>query len=175
MTRNLQRQGEKALQTGETPVGCVLVYEDRIVGYGMNDTNRSMNVSFSFVTSSICICICIIYIYIYLYLYLFSRILTNQGTKHAEFLAIDEMLRQYPRSALRKTDLYVTVEPCVMCASALRQYQIRGVYFGCGNERFGGTGSILTLHSEFVSLHFALFSSGFSRRCRHYKQSADDD
>lgn len=38
-----------------------------------------------------------------------------------------------------------------MCASALRQYRIRAVYFGCGNERFGGTGSILTLHSEFVA------------------------
>lgn len=69
------------------------------------------------------------------------------------------MLRSYPRSALRSTDLYVTVEPCVMCASALRQYQIRTVYFGCGNERFGGTGSILTLHSEFVSPCFTEHSS----------------
>lgn len=60
------------------------------------------------------------------------------------------MLETYPRSALRSTDLYVTVEPCVMCASALRQYQIRKVYFGCGNDRFGGTGSILSLHAEFV-------------------------
>jgi hypothetical protein len=34
----------KALDTGETPVGCVLVYENEIVGRGMNDTNRSMNV-----------------------------------------------------------------------------------------------------------------------------------
>lgn len=38
-------QGEKALQTGETPVGCVLVYDGKIVGSGMNDTNKSMNVS----------------------------------------------------------------------------------------------------------------------------------
>ncbi|KAL2866807.1 nucleoside deaminase [Aspergillus lucknowensis] len=102
-----------ALDMGETPVGCVLVYEGKIVGHGMNDTNRSMN-----------------------------------GTRHAEFLAIQEMLQSYPRSALRSTDLYVTVEPCVMCAAALRQYRIRSVYFGCGNERFGGTGSILSLHSD---------------------------
>ncbi|KAE8148851.1 cytidine deaminase-like protein [Aspergillus avenaceus] len=105
--------GEKALEVGETPVGCVLVYRGQIVGSGMNDTNKSMN-----------------------------------GTRHAEFIAIDEMLRAYPRSLLRSTDLYVTVEPCVMCASALRQYQIRAVYFGCSNERFGGTGSILSLHSD---------------------------
>ena len=38
-------QGEKALQTDETPVGCVLVYDGKIVGSGMNDTNKSMNVS----------------------------------------------------------------------------------------------------------------------------------
>ncbi|PLN81181.1 cytidine deaminase-like protein [Aspergillus taichungensis] len=105
--------GEKALATGETPVGCVLVYDQKIVARGMNDTNKSMN-----------------------------------GTRHAEFLAIEEVLRSYPRSILHSTDLYVTVEPCVMCASALRQYQIRSVYFGCGNERFGGTGSILSLHSD---------------------------
>lgn len=39
-----------------------------------------------------------------------------------------------------------------MCASLLRQYHIRSVYFGCGNERFGGTGSVLSLHSESVTL-----------------------
>ncbi|KAL4877253.1 cytidine deaminase-like protein [Aspergillus karnatakaensis] len=102
-----------ALDIGETPVGCVLVLGNKIVGHGMNDTNRSMN-----------------------------------GTRHAEFLAIQEMLRSHPKSALRSTDLYVTVEPCVMCAAALRQYRIRSVYYGCGNERFGGTGSILSLHSD---------------------------
>ena len=41
---SLRYQGEKALQSGETPVGCVLVHNDQIVGVGMNDTNRSMNV-----------------------------------------------------------------------------------------------------------------------------------
>lgn len=88
-----------------------------------------------------------------LYNYLSSTCISAepvQGTRHAEFLALEEVLRTYPRSILRKTDLYVTVEPCVMCASALRQYQIRRVYFGCANERFGGTGSVLSLHSELV-------------------------
>ncbi|CEJ55237.1 Putative Cytidine and deoxycytidylate deaminase zinc-binding domain protein [Penicillium brasilianum] len=105
--------GEQALEHGETPVGCVLVYDNKIVGRGMNDTNRSMN-----------------------------------GTRHAEFLAIAEMLQSYPKSALQSTDLYVTVEPCIMCASALRQYGIRSVYFGCANDRFGGTGGVLNIHSD---------------------------
>lgn len=61
------------------------------------------------------------------------------------------MLRSYPKSALQSTDLYVTVEPCVMCASALKQYRIRSVYFGCHNDRFGGTGGVLSLHSEYVA------------------------
>ncbi|KAJ5175497.1 uncharacterized protein N7482_001374 [Penicillium canariense] len=105
--------GEKALQVGETPVGCVLVHDDQLVGSGMNDTNRSLN-----------------------------------GTRHAEFLAIAELLQSHPKSLLQSTDLYVTVEPCVMCASALKQYRIRSVYFGCANDRFGGTGGVLSLHSD---------------------------
>jgi len=70
------------------------------------------------------------------------------GTRHAEFLAIATFLDQFPISEFINTDLYVTVEPCVMCASALRQYGIRTVYFGCGNDRFGGTGSVLSIHSD---------------------------
>ncbi|KAF2398344.1 cytidine deaminase-like protein [Trichodelitschia bisporula] len=70
------------------------------------------------------------------------------GTRHAEFVAIAEILQTHPPSILRETDLYVTVEPCVMCASALRQYGIRAVYFGCFNERFGGTGGVLTIHKD---------------------------
>ena len=70
------------------------------------------------------------------------------GTRHAEFLAISEFMAQFPVSKLKETDLYVTVEPCIMCASALRQYGIRTVYYGCGNDRFGGNGSVLSIHSD---------------------------
>jgi tRNA-specific adenosine deaminase 2 len=70
------------------------------------------------------------------------------GTRHAEFLAIAEFRKKFPQEELRKTDLYVTVEPCIMCASALRQYGIRCVYYGCGNDRFGGNGSVLPVNSD---------------------------
>ena len=43
-------------------------------------------------------------------------------------------------------DLYVTCEPCIMCAHALAIINIRKVYFGCYNPRFGGNGSILNVH-----------------------------
>jgi hypothetical protein len=53
-----------------------------------------------------------------------------------------------PPSIFRETDLYVTVEPCVMCASALRQLRIRRVFFGCLNDRFGGCGGVLKIHED---------------------------
>jgi len=104
---------EHALAIGETPVGCVFVYNDSIIGLGMNDTNRSFN-----------------------------------GTQHAELVAISKVLESHPISIFASADLYVTVEPCIMCASILRQYHIRSVYYGCGNERFGGNGSVLSIHSD---------------------------
>jgi tRNA-specific adenosine deaminase 2 len=65
-------------------------------------------------------------------------------------MAIAQILQIHPATVFRQTDLYVTVEPCIMCASALRQFRIRAVYFGCFNERFGGTGGVLTIHKEYV-------------------------
>ena len=61
---------------------------------------------------------------------------------------MSSILKRHPLSVLRETDVYVTVEPCVMCASALRQYGVRSVYYGCSNDRFGGTGGVLSIHSE---------------------------
>jgi tRNA(Arg) A34 adenosine deaminase TadA len=67
-------------------------------------------------------------------------------------IAINNILKCHPLSIFSETDVYVTVEPCIMCASALRQYGIRDVYYGCSNDRFGGTGGVLSIHSEFVYL-----------------------
>ncbi|KAK4517763.1 uncharacterized protein ATC70_001107 [Mucor velutinosus] len=70
------------------------------------------------------------------------------ATRHAEIEAIDIILNEHDRSVFRNVDLYVTVEPCVMCASALRQIGIRHVYFGCGNDKFGGNGSVFSINTE---------------------------
>ncbi|CDK29329.1 unnamed protein product [Kuraishia capsulata CBS 1993] len=73
------------------------------------------------------------------------------GTRHAEFEGISQIVSTNPNSykdILKETDLYVTVEPCIMCASALRQLQIKRVFFGCGNDRFGGNGSVLSLQID---------------------------
>ncbi|KTW30803.1 hypothetical protein T552_00515 [Pneumocystis carinii B80] len=71
-----------------------------------------------------------------------------KGTFHCEMIAINKILEKYPSKIFEEVDLYVTVEPCIMCASALRQLHIKCVYFGCANEKFGGTGSIFRLHDD---------------------------
>jgi tRNA-specific adenosine deaminase 2 len=55
-------------------------------------------------------------------------------------------MREYP---LSDTILYVTVEPCIMCSSALRQLGIKEVYYGCDNDRFGGCGSVLGVNERY--------------------------
>jgi tRNA-specific adenosine deaminase 2 len=80
---------------------------------------------------------------------------TYNGTRHAEFIAINDILSRrdenglplYSPGILAECDLYVTVEPCIMCASLLRQIGVRKVYFGAQNEKFGGTGGVLNIHS----------------------------
>ncbi|ORX74510.1 cytidine deaminase-like protein [Linderina pennispora] len=74
---------------------------------------------------------------------------TKNGTRHAEIVAIDRMLASgFQLEDFQQTDLYVTVEPCIMCASALRQIKIRSVVYGCGNDRFGGCDSVLNVNTD---------------------------
>lgn len=54
--------------------------------------------------------------------------------------------RKYDTSVFQECVLYVTVEPCIMCASFLRQLGIKKVFFGASNEKFGGTGGVLNIH-----------------------------
>ncbi|CAH2355500.1 tRNA-specific adenosine deaminase subunit Tad2p [[Candida] railenensis] len=71
------------------------------------------------------------------------------GTRHAEFIAIDYILDNVEDTfPVDDLILYVTVEPCIMCASALKQVGIQCVVYGCGNDRFGGNGTVLSLHEN---------------------------
>lgn len=133
-------QAEEALAAGEVPVGCVFVRNGSVIAKARNRTNELRNVSIF--TSNILE-----------FLYHFC---TYQATRHAELEAIDSILSDitltpqimdYP---LSETTLYVTVEPCIMCASALRQLGIKEVFYGCGNDRFGGCGSVLGVNNGSV-------------------------
>ncbi|XP_069454689.1 tRNA-specific adenosine deaminase 2 isoform X5 [Ovis canadensis] len=77
----------------------------------------------------------------------------QMATRHAEMVAIDQALDwcrrrgRSPSEVFEHTVLYVTVEPCIMCAAALRLMRIPLVVYGCQNERFGGCGSVLDIAS----------------------------
>jgi tRNA-specific adenosine deaminase 2 len=72
-------------------------------------------------------------------------------TNHAEIVAVQAYLSTGGDiSIFQYCDLYVTVEPCIMCASILSKIKIRKVYFGCSNDKFGGCGSILSLHDNSI-------------------------
>ncbi|NXP76573.1 ADAT2 deaminase, partial [Ramphastos sulfuratus] len=72
------------------------------------------------------------------------------ATRHAEMVVIDRVLDWCKQRNKDYTEvfadsvLYVTVEPCIMCAAALRLM----IVYGCQNERFGGCGSILSISSD---------------------------
>ena len=65
-------------------------------------------------------------------------------------LAPDAPIPSYEPGRFRDVTLYVTVEPCLMCAAALRQVGIGKIVYGCGNERFGGCGGVRSVHAECV-------------------------
>lgn len=75
---------------------------------------------------------------------------TRNGTKHAELVAIDKLLfsKEGDAKALQGSTLYVSCEPCIMCAAAIAKVGVKRVVFGCHNDRFGGNGSILPIHNN---------------------------
>lgn len=61
----------------------------------------------------------------------------SDSTCHAEVLAIKKACKKLGSWRLEDCDIYVTLEPCVMCAGAMIQSRIRKCYYGASNERFG--------------------------------------
>ncbi|KFK27156.1 hypothetical protein AALP_AA8G342800 [Arabis alpina] len=113
-------QAKLALEALEVPVGCVILEDGKVIASGRNRTNETRN-----------------------------------ATRHAEMEAIDQLIGQWRKNRLSpsqvaekfsKCVLYVTCEPCIMCASALSFLAMKEVYYGCANDKFGGCGSILSLH-----------------------------
>ncbi|PIO33816.1 hypothetical protein AB205_0049140, partial [Aquarana catesbeiana] len=119
---------DDALDNGEVPVGCLMVYDNQLVGQGRNEVNETKN-----------------------------------ATRHAEMVAVDQVLdwcRKNDKNSAQvfeNTILYVTVEPCIMCAGALRLLRIPLVVYGCHNERFGGCGSVLNVAADDIPATGAQF------------------
>ena len=77
---------------------------------------------------------------------------SRNGTRHAEFEAVDALLAAHGGDAracrFGETTLYVTCEPCVMCAGAMSALGVRRVVYGCANDKFGGNGTVLDVHER---------------------------
>lgn len=71
--------------------------------------------------------------------------LLKDATAHAEMLAITQAEAAVGDWRLNDCDLYVTKEPCPMCAGALVQVRMRRVIFGCADERSGAAGGAMNL------------------------------
>lgn len=81
----------------------------------------------------------------------------NDSTAHAEILAIKEASKYTGSWRLNGAELYVTLEPCPMCAGAIIQSRISKVYIGTFNKDMGACGSVINLLesrelSSFVSV-----------------------
>ena len=107
------RQAKKAAALGEVPIGCVIVYEDKIIGRGYN-----------------------------------RRMVDHSALAHAEIAAIKKACKRMGDWRLEECELYVTLEPCPMCAGAIVQARIPKVYIGSMNPKAGCAGSVLNLLDE---------------------------
>jgi len=71
--------------------------------------------------------------------------LLKDTTAHAEMIAITAAANNLQTKYLTECDLYVTVEPCIMCSGAILLSRLRNMYFGTFEPKFGAVGSLLNL------------------------------
>ena len=108
--REAIKQARKAAKTDEVPIGCVIVYDDKIIARGYNRRN------------------------------------TDKSTlAHAEIIAIRKAAKIIGDWRLEDCTMYITLEPCPMCAGAIVQARIPRVVVGAMNPKAGCAGSVLNL------------------------------
>ena len=77
----------------------------------------------------------------------------NDTTNHAEIIAIKKASKKLNSWRLIDCEMYVTLEPCSMCAGALIQSRIKKVYIGAMDEKTGACGSVLNLLEDYKFNH----------------------
>jgi len=101
---------KKAYINDDVPIGCVIVYEGKIIARGYNRRNKD-----------------------------------KLTLSHAEINAIKKASKYMQDWRLEDCTLYVTLEPCQMCAGAIVQSRIKRTVIGCMNPKAGCAGSILNI------------------------------
>ena len=104
------RQAKKAKALDEVPIGCVIVYEDKIIARGYNRRNTDKNT-----------------------------------LSHAELNAIKKASKKLGDWRLEGCTMYITLEPCQMCAGAIVQARVSRVVIGSMNPKAGCAGSVLNI------------------------------
>jgi len=102
------RSAKRALDSGEVPVGAVVVREGKIVGHGFN---RNLS--------------------------------DSDPTAHAEVVALREAGAAIGNHRLAGCDLFVTIEPCAMCAGAIVHARIRSLVYGAEDPKAGAVHSAM--------------------------------
>ena len=74
-------------------------------------------------------------------------------TKHAEILAIQKASKKLNSWRLLDCEMYVTLEPCSMCAGALINSRVKKVYIGANDEKTGAVGSVFNLLEDYTFNH----------------------
>ena len=123
--REAIRQAKKAYKLDETPIGCVIVHDGRIIGRGYNRRNTD-----------------------------------KSPLAHAEITAIKKASKKLGDWRLEECTLYVTLEPCQMCAGAIIQSRVTRVVVGCMNPKAGCAGSVLNLLDVKAFNHQAELTTG---------------
>lgn len=106
-------QAKKAQKSDDVPIGCIIVYEGRIIARGYNKRNKK-----------------------------------KTTLAHAELDAIAKASKVLGDWRLEDCTMYVTLEPCQMCAGAIIQARIPRVVIGCMNPKAGCAGSVMNLLQE---------------------------
>jgi tRNA(adenine34) deaminase len=107
----------------------------------------------------------------------------KNALRHAEITAIDRACKKLGGWRLWECDIYVTLEPCPMCAGAIINSRIRNVYIGDQDKKNGAMGSVTRLQDLFThkpSVFFGVLSeecsavlSGFFSELRKRKKETD--
>ena len=125
------RQAKKARALEEVPIGCVIVYEGKIIARGYNRRNTDKNT-----------------------------------LSHAELNAIRKASKKLGDWRLEGCTLYVTKEPCPMCAGAILNARIRRVWYGARDEAMGACGGVTNLFMEPFPNRPALVGGILKEECR---------
>ena len=85
-------------------------------------------------------------------------------TKHAEILAIQKASKKLGTWRLNDCEMYVTLEPCPMCAGAIIQARLKKIYIGTMDQKTGACGSVLNLLEDYKFNHTVEVENGIMKQ-----------